>query len=125
MVLPGDEVLEVNGTYLNGMDQEDVIKIFRDLPVTTVLKVKRAKTRDELAAAEEHQKLNTPENKERNSGNTVEGELKIPEGFSKVTMVIEKPNTASLGLSLIPCHAGNMKGYFEVRLVAHHNCRIV
>lgn len=119
MLLLGDEVLEVNGTYLNGMDQEDVIKIFRDLPVTTVLKVKRAKTRDELAAAEEHQKLSTPESKERNDENIPGYELEVPEGFKKVTMVIDKPSTASLGLSLVPGH-GNMKGYFEVKCVKYH-----
>ncbi|XP_068740445.1 uncharacterized protein [Montipora capricornis] len=39
----GDEIIEVNGTHLRGMDQEDVIKIFRDLPSTTQMKIRRSK----------------------------------------------------------------------------------
>ena len=34
----------MNGTHLKGMDQEDVIKIFRDLPGTTQMKIRRSKT---------------------------------------------------------------------------------
>ena len=33
----------MNGTHLKGMDQEDVIKIFRDLPGTTQMKIRRSK----------------------------------------------------------------------------------
>ena len=40
---PGDQIIEVNGTYLKGMDQEDVIKIFRDLPSSTQMKIRRSK----------------------------------------------------------------------------------
>lgn len=96
----------MNGTYLNGMDQEDVIKIFRDLPVTTVLKVKRAKTNDDIAATEQQNSSKV---------NSCDGE-EIPEGFTKVTIVIDKPSTASLGLSLLPS-CGKMKGHFQVRFV--------
>ena len=39
----GDQIIEVNGTYLRGMDQEDVIKIFRDLPSSTQMKIRRSK----------------------------------------------------------------------------------
>ena len=40
----GDQIIEVNGTHLRGMDQEDVIKIFRDLPSSTQMKIRRPKT---------------------------------------------------------------------------------
>jgi len=105
ILLPGDKVLEVNGTYLTGMDQEDVIKIFRDLPVTTVLKVKRAKLKKDVNS--QHDKKN------KNDVTSTVSDKDIPVGFSVVTMVIDKPATASLGLSLVPSH-GKMKGYFQV-----------
>ncbi|KAK3732220.1 hypothetical protein QZH41_015309, partial [Actinostola sp. cb2023] len=105
---PGDKVLEVNGTYLTGMDQEDVIKIFRDLPVTTVLKVKRAKLKKDVNS--QHDKKN------KNDVTSAVSDKDIPAGFRLVTMVIDKPATASLGLSLVPCH-GKMKGYFQIRRI--------
>ena len=40
----GDQIVEVNGTHLRGMDQEDVIKIFRDLPSLTQMKIRRSRT---------------------------------------------------------------------------------
>ncbi|XP_022803374.1 uncharacterized protein LOC111340749 [Stylophora pistillata] len=39
----GDQIIAVNGTHLRGMDQEDVIKIFRDLPSSTQKKIRRSK----------------------------------------------------------------------------------
>ena len=45
----GDQIIEVNGTYLRGMDQEDVIKIFKDLPSTTQMKIRRSRTVPEQA----------------------------------------------------------------------------
>jgi len=42
-IFSGDQVIEINGTYLRGMNQEDVIKIFRDLPSATEMKIRRSK----------------------------------------------------------------------------------
>ncbi|XP_048583633.1 uncharacterized protein LOC5517610 isoform X2 [Nematostella vectensis] len=111
---PGDEILEVNGIFLRYMDQEDVIKIFRDLPVTTIMKVNRAKQATPirggnpamLEGAED-----TFEHKE--SENKADA---VPEGFTKMTVEIEKQSMASLGVSLVPSF-GKLKGYFQVRRI--------
>ena len=42
-IYSGDQIIEINGTYLRGMDQEDVIIIFRDLPSSTQMKIRRSK----------------------------------------------------------------------------------
>lgn len=56
----GDQIIEVNGTHLRGMDQEDVIKIFRDLPSSTQMKIRRSKT----APKEKDSSQNTEKKKE-------------------------------------------------------------
>ena len=62
----GDQIIEVNGTYLRGMDQEDVIKIFKDLPSTTQMKIRRSRTVSEQAPptkVPERKKETSPKNR--------------------------------------------------------------
>lgn len=55
--ISGDQIIEVNGTHLRGMDQEDVIKIFRDLPGSTEMKIRRSRTAPrELDSAQKTEK---------------------------------------------------------------------
>lgn len=124
-------------THLKGMDQEDVIKIFRDLPAVTQMKIRRATVLpDEIRAEQnaeapmdstlQHGTERSPKSSaghEEMKGSETEkdatpqgkrgGKNTLPEGFTEMTVTLEKPPRASLGLSLVPSF-GKLKGFFQV-----------
>ena len=69
----GDQIIEVNGTHLRGMDQEDVIKIFRDLPSSTQMKIRRSRT-----TPREKDSTQKPEKRKESLGKPAQEPVPLP-----------------------------------------------
>lgn len=135
---PGDEVLAVNGEFLRGLDQNDVIKILKDIPSVTLLQVLRAEQKLETKTrfgdkTKQISRSLTSLTREETEGEGVNGSKfhsyyenvkskkeatsseyeDVPDGYAKLVITLSKPANASLGLSLIPS-SGRLKGYFQV-----------
>ena len=116
------------------MDQEDVIKIFRDLPMVTKMKIRRAKPLpqgrkqsssdtsgpvDPPNAPEDASGVGEdPQDEHKSSGSAESNGRRrknsgVPEGFTKITVTVRKSPQASLGLSLVPS-LSKLKGFFQV-----------
>lgn len=123
---PGDEVLSVSGEVLKGLDQNDVIRILKDIPPVAMLQVLRAEqefeTNGKFKLASRSLQTREELKKTQDSNDYCEDTIsqrepacfEVPHGYTKLVITLSKPLNASLGLSLIPSY-GRMKGYFQVR----------